>query len=110
MGNFIEGAEHFVQYIEFKSIVVYEQCGDTFMDAIAVNNYPEPIVCAADIVFRDDIGEVASAKLQTRDGQYVLTLNPGETAVLAQINTDIRLTSLPFDINFDMEFGVTPEL
>ncbi len=110
MGDFIEGAEHFVKYIEFKSIVVYEQCGDTFMDAIAVNNYPEPIVCAADIVFRDDIGEVASAKLQTRDGQYVLTLNPGQTTVLAQINTDIRLTSLPFDINFDMEFGVAPEM
>lgn len=109
MGDFIEGAEHFAKYIEFRSIVVYEQCGDTFMDAVAVNSYSEPIICAADIVFHDDIGEVASAKLQTRNGQYVLVLNPGETTVLAQINTDIRLTDLSFNIDFDMEFGVSPE-
>lgn len=109
MGDFIDSAEHFVKYIEFKSIVVYEQCGDTFMDAIAVNNYSQAIVCAANIVFRDDISEIASARLQTRDGQYALVLQPGETTVLAQINTDIKLTDMAFDINFDMEFGVQPE-
>ena len=34
-GLLIVGEEHFQQYISFKNIQVYEQCGDTFMDAVA---------------------------------------------------------------------------
>lgn len=50
-GLLIVGEEHFQQYISFKNIQVYEQCGDTFMDAVAVNEYPDTLVCALNIRF-----------------------------------------------------------
>lgn len=108
-GNAILSAEHFEQYIEFRNIQVYEQEGDTFVDAVAWNSYSETLVCAAEMEFFDSLGKVADAKLQTRDGQYVLKLAPGETTIFAQVNTDMSVTALEFKIAFDESFGITPE-
>ena len=38
----------------------------------------------------------------------VLLLPPGETTIFAQIDTDMRLTALPFEIAFDASLGVLP--
>ena len=43
-----------------------------------------------------------------RDGNYLLTLRPGETVVLARILTDMTLTDRDFTFEFDMEIGVLP--
>ena len=65
-GLLIVGEEHFQQYISFKNIQVYEQCGDTFMDAVAVNEYPDTLVCALNIRFFDEDGtEIASGRVQS---------------------------------------------
>ena len=47
---------------------------------------------------------------QTRDGQYVLVLAPGETTVFAQIDTDIVLTEKPLEFMFDEAFGIRPDV
>lgn len=81
------------------------------MDAVMVNAYPAPILCAVTLSFYEEEGEgepVAEGRLQTRDGQYVLTLAPGETTVFAQIDTDMTLTDLPFTLSYDMTLGVLP--
>lgn len=109
LGERITGSEHFVRYLTFKNLIVYEEGGDTFLDGVVENSYPEPITCAVDIVYTDDFGrELARARLQTRDGSYMLRLMPGETVVLARILTDMTLTGLDFDLVFDMETGVRP--
>ena len=75
MGEYISGPDHFRRYLAFKNIQVYEQCEDTFMDAVAENSYQETIVCALSIVFYDEDGNaIAQGRVQTRDGQYVLRL------------------------------------
>lgn len=93
-------------------IQVYEQAEDTFLDAVAVNSYPETLVCAVDVHFFEEAGgvEIAGSQLQTRDGQYVLVLAPGETTVFAQIDTDIVLTDKPLEFMFDEAFGIRPDV
>lgn len=109
LGAFVSMPEHYRQYLEFKNIQVYEQFGDTFVDAVAVNTYPQPLVCAADIVFYEGEETVASGKLQTQDGQYVLILQPGENTIYAQVNTDMSLTLMEFVFQYDDGLGVWPQ-
>ena len=52
--------------------------------------------------------EVNRARIQTQDGQYVLRLQPGETVLYAQINTDITLTDMEFALEFNDTLGVLP--
>ena len=109
MGNIISGPDHYKRYLVFENIVVYEEEGDTFVDAIIVNRYSEPINCAVDIVYTEEDGtEIARARLQTRDGSYLLSLAPGDNVVLARILTDMTLTGLPYTIEFDKETEVKP--
>lgn len=109
LGAFVSTPEHYKQYIALKNIQVYEQFGDTFVDAVATNTYPEPIVCAVDILFADGEELVAQGKLQTQDGQYVLILQPGDTTVYAQVNTDMTLTLADFTLQYDSGLGVWPK-
>ncbi|OQA73294.1 MAG: hypothetical protein BWY35_00683 [Firmicutes bacterium ADurb.Bin248] len=110
LGNFISGADHFERYLSFRNVQVYEQEEDTFVDAVAVNDYPQTIVCAAAAMFYDETGElVASGMLQTRDASYILILPPGETTLFAQVDTDMSLTALELNILFDEELGVKQE-
>lgn len=109
-GAYISGPDHFRRYLSFENIQVYEQCEDTFMDAVVTNSYSETIVCALSIVFYDDDGNaVAEGRVQTRDGQYVLKLAPGETTLFAQIDTDTSLTDVDFKFVFSETLGVLPE-
>ena len=109
-GLLIVGEEHFQQYIYFKNIQVYEQCGDTFMDAVAVNEYPDTLVCALNIRFFDEDGtEIASGRVQTRDGQYVLRLEKGDNTLFAQIDTDMTLTDKEFRLEYSEDLNVLPE-
>lgn len=109
LGEYVSGAAHFQRYLTFERIQVYEQAEDTFLDAVVVNTYPQTLVCALEVVFTDEEGkELASARTQTRDGQYVLHLAPGETIIFAQIDTDITLTDKPFELIYNESLGVLP--
>lgn len=110
LGERITSAEHFKRYITFENIQVYEQHEDTFMDAIAVNEYTLPLVCGINIYFYDEDGaEIASSVAHTRDGQYVMKLQPGENTIFAQIDTDMKLTDKEFVLEFSEELTVLPE-
>ncbi|MBO4384856.1 MAG: hypothetical protein J5854_05505 [Clostridia bacterium] len=110
LGLVITGADHFIRYLTFVNITVYEENGDTFVDGMIENAYPEPITCSVDIVYTDSFGrELARARLQTRDGSFLLTLMPGSTVFFARIQTDMTLTDLDFRFVFDMETGIRPK-
>ena len=112
LGKRISGADHYKAYLRFENIQVYEQCEDTFLDMMLLNEYPAAILCALTVRFYEKAegeGEpVAEGELQTRDGQYVLLLQPGENPLYAQINTDMTLTALPFTLEYSEELGVYP--
>ena len=110
LGVLISTADHFEQYITFRNIQVYEQYEDTFMDAIAVNEYPDTLVCAVDITFYDEENNViADSHVHTRDGQYVLRLQPGDNTIYATIDTDMTLTDKEFVLDFNEGLDVLPE-
>lgn len=110
LGVLISTADHFEQYITFRNIQVYEQHEDTFMDAIAVNEYPHTLVCAVDITFFDEEKNIiADSHVHTRDGQYVLRLQPGDNTVFAAIDTDMTLTDKEFTLDFSEGLDVLPE-
>ena len=110
LGVLISTADHFEQYVTFRNIQVYEQYEDTFMDAIAVNEYPDTLVCAVDIIFYDEEKNViADSHAHARDGQYVLRLQPGDNAIYATIDTDMSLTDKEFVLEFNDGLDVLPE-
>ncbi len=110
LGNLIIGTDHYTRYLSFIDIQVYEENGDTFVDCKVVNEYPVAICCAVDIVFYEEDGvEVARAQLQTRDGMYLLVMNPGETVLFAHVMTDMTLLDFSFALEFDTEAGVRPQ-
>lgn len=110
LGNPITGSDHFIRYLTFKNVAVYEEEGDTFLDGVMENGYTLPITCAVDAVYFDDDGnEIARARLQTRDGKYLLVLAPGDTVVLARIQSDITLTERDLTFEFDKETGIVPQ-
>ena len=49
LGNSITGPEHFYRYLTFRNILVYEEDGDTFLDAMVENAYSEPISCCPSV-------------------------------------------------------------
>lgn len=106
----IEGLDHFQRYLSFRNVQVYEQCEDSFVDAVIVNEYPQTIMCAVTISFYEEEGAepIAEGKMQTRDGEYVLLLQPGETTLYTQIDTDMRLTAMQFKLSYDAALGVLP--
>lgn len=109
LGRIISGPEHYTRYLTFRTMLVYEEDQDTFLDGTIRNDYSRPITCAVDVVYYDDEGaELARARLQTRDGQYLLVLEPGNTVVYAHILTDITLTEREYELEYDMDVGVRP--
>lgn len=109
LGVPISGTEHYMRYITFSDMIVYEEDGGTFLDGIINNSYPEEILCAVSIIYYDIDGmEIAKAPLQTRDGQYLLVLAPGENVVYATILTDISLVENEYILEFDPATGVHP--
>ena len=111
LGTFITGSEHYRRYISFENIQVYEQEDDTFVDMQAVNAYPKAILCALHMRFADEDGEtVAECRLQTQDGQYLLSLRPGVNTLYAQVPTDMRITGLDFTIEYDESVDVLPDI
>ncbi|MCH5279335.1 MAG: hypothetical protein J1E60_06030 [Christensenellaceae bacterium] len=109
LGSIIRDAEHFQQYLQFNSIRVYEEDGDTFVDCSVINSYPELIVCAVAIRFFDENGdEIASSSLQMPDGSFMLSLENGETPLYARILSDITLTDKSFELVFDPSVEVKP--
>ncbi len=111
LGAFITGSDHYKRYISFENIQVYEQEEDTFVDMQAVSTYPKAILCALYMQFTDETGEiVAECRLQTQDGQYLLSLQPGTTTLYAQVPTDMSVTDLDFTLNYDESVDVAPEI
>lgn len=109
LGNTVEGTEHYRQYLQLVNVQVYESCGDTFVDARVDSTYPETLICAIKLVFYRDGQEIASTNLQTRDGQYILSVTEGGNTVYGQVDTDISLTSLPYEVVFDENVGISPK-
>lgn len=110
LGEPIYGTDHFQQYLQFTNIRTYEENGDTFVDCYVSNSYPEVLLCAVNIRFFDENGEViATGSLQMPDGSFMLRLQNGDTPLYAVVLTDMSLIDKEFELYFDTDTGVNPE-
>lgn len=96
-GEKIASDAHFMRYLTFQWVRIYEYEGDTFLDGICNNTYLEPLTGAFEIVYREDSGrELARAPILIKSDDGLLL--PGENDVYAQIDTDMDIQLLPFEI------------
>lgn len=97
LGKRIDTDSHFLNYLAFQNIRIYEYDGDTFLDGICINTYSEPLTGMFEIVFTQDSGaELARAPIVTRNADD--TFQPGETEIFAQIDTDMDIQLQSFEI------------
>jgi hypothetical protein len=93
----ILGENHFLRYLTFTKLRVYEYEGGTLFDGVCKNDYPETLTGSIELVFTDKDGTVvARAPVHTRSGEDVFA--PGETVLYAEIDTDMDIRMLPFSI------------
>ena len=85
------------QYLSFRDLYVYEESGDTFLHGIVESEYPGSLIAVLDVFFYDDDGEkIARGRIMNGAGEDVLILEPGETRIYAQVDTDMSITMLDF--------------
>ena len=108
LGAYVSDAAHFQQYLSFNMVQVYEQEEDTFLDAIAVNEYPHPGMRHGRGVLRwgGDGGEPGPDPDPGRPIRS--SASAGGNGALCQINTDITLTDMEFALEFNDTLGVLP--
>lgn len=96
-GETIWTEDHYIRYLTFTNLRVYEYEGGTLFDGVCRNDYPETLNGAFDIVFTDKDGTViARAPVYTRTGEDGFV--PGETIIYAEINTDMDIRLIPFSL------------
>ncbi len=97
LGAVIHSPEHYMRYLTFSNIRIFEYAGGTFLDGVCENTYPLALNAEFEIVFFDEEEtETASAELYLQNkGAY---FEPGKTVVYADIDTDIDIQLMQFKL------------
>ena len=106
LGAEILGEDHFLRYLTFTNLRVYEYEGGTLFDGVCQNGYPETLTGSLELVFTDKDGTVvARAPVYTRSGDHAFA--PGETVLYAEVDTDMDIRLLPFSLTVTQQ--ITPQ-
>ncbi|MDP3446581.1 MAG: hypothetical protein Q8S22_00780 [Eubacteriales bacterium] len=97
LGNSIDTDEHYWQYLSFGALRVYEYGNGTFLDGICVNTYPLPLDGVVHIVYTTDDGKISGVGT-IHNALGTTLLETGSNAIYAEINTDIDVTGMDFDL------------
>lgn len=100
LGNRIDSQSHYEQYLFLRDVRIYEYEGDTMLDGVFYSEYPEKLTGKYEIIFYDKTGEeVARALIYCAGVNADNVFLPGKTNAYAQINTDIDIQLLPFELS-----------
>lgn len=97
---------HFLQYISFQDIRVYEYADETFMDGTCANTYPEALQGSFEIRFAEDGEIIAAATVLFENAKDGNTIPAGTSRIYADIDSDTRIDDLPF--TFEAVAAVSP--
>lgn len=95
LGKTISGEDHYMQYLSFGALRVYEYDTGTFLDGVCVNGYPAALDGKINIVFYDaenrlcGIGTIHNALGTTE-------LPSGTNNIYAEIAADVDVQGMPF--------------
>ena len=109
LGSMIDGEDHYWQYISFGELRVYEYEDGTFLDGICVNAYPMPLDGKVNIVYRTESGKICGTGT-IHNALGTTQLETGTNAIYAEINTDIDVTQMDFQLEIETQYQpVAPE-
>ena len=105
----IDGDDHYWQYLSFGELRVYEYEDGTFLDGICVNAYPLALDGKVNIVYRTDSGKICGTGT-IHNALGTTQLETGTNAIYAEINTDIDVTQMDFQLEIQTQYQpVVPE-
>lgn len=96
---------YYENYLTISQMRIYEENGETLIDAIITNDYPGKLTGGLRIVFTEDGVKYGYAEFQTAVGD--LTLLPGENRVYADVRTEVDVQMM--DFAFEVSAPFVPE-
>jgi len=97
-----ERTHFYTYYLTVDNIRIYEENGETLIDAVITNNYPKTLTGGLCVTFRQDDLIYGYAEFYTADGD--LKLFPGENLVYAYVLTEVDVQMMDFDISVSKAF------
>ena len=93
---------YYTYYLTVDSLRIYEENGETLIDAIITNNFDKPLSGGLSIVFNVDGLKYGDAAFYTADGN--LRLFPGENRVYADVRTEVDVQMMDFELTVTTPF------
>jgi hypothetical protein len=93
---------YYTYYLTVDSLRIYEENGETLIDAVITNNFDRPLSGGLSIVFKQDSLKYGDAAFYTADGG--LKLFPGENRVYADVRTEVDVQMMDFELTVTTPF------
>ena len=93
---------YFEYYLTIDQLRIYEENGETLIDAIITNNYSKTLTGGLCITFYDDSLKYGYAEFYTADGG--LKLFPGDNRVYADVLTEVDVQQMEFEFSVSKPF------
>ncbi|MDD3920636.1 MAG: hypothetical protein PHO41_05675 [Eubacteriales bacterium] len=95
-GSVVYTEDHYLQYLSFEEIRVYEYGGGTYLDGVCNSTYPKTLFGQMGMAFFDEDGtEVANTELHSAQS-FGLVIYPGKNHIYAQIGTDMDVQMMDY--------------
>ncbi len=85
---------YYTYYLTVDGLRIYEENGETLIDAVITNNFEKPLVGGLSVVFWQDGLKYGDGAFYTADGS--LRLFPGENRVYADVRTEVDVQMMDF--------------
>lgn len=93
---------YYEYYLTVSSLRIYEENGETLIDAVITNDYPKPLVGGLCVTFYEDSLKYGYAEFYTAEGG--LRLLQGDNRVYADVLTEVDVQMMDFEITVSTPF------
>lgn len=97
-----ERSHYYTYYLTVDNLRIYEENGETLIDAIITNNYPKTLTGGLCATFVQDGIIYGYAEFYTAEGG--LKLFPGDNRVYADVLTEVDVQMMDFEIEVSKPF------
>ncbi len=97
-----ESTHYYDMYLSISQMRIFEENGETLIDAVITNNYPKKLTGGLRIVFSENGVQYGYATFRTAVGDLVLL--PGENRVYADVLTEVDVQMMDFEIEVSTPF------
>ena len=97
-----ETTHYYDYYLSISQMRVFEENGETLIDAVITNDYPKTLKGGLCITFSEDGVKYGYAELFTASGDLVLL--PGENRVYADVLTEVDVQMMEYSIEVSVPF------